>query len=128
MQLPLMQLVLGGAHEELKERNQAPSVLGEQLVPEALFDFLDIFDKPNQLTIVVQQLVTSSIQLSHHLCHFAVLSRSAMGISQLIIGAPTRNTRAGRAQTVDSHLSTIHAEGIQISTAPAHLQTIWFRI
>ena len=66
MQLPLMQLVLGRAHEELKERNQAPSVLGEQLVSEALFDFLDIFDKPNPLTILVQQLVTSSIQLSHH--------------------------------------------------------------
>ena len=30
--LPLMKLVLGRAHEQLKERNKAPSVVGEQLV------------------------------------------------------------------------------------------------
>ena len=50
-----MQFVLGRAHEELKERNQTPSVAGEQLVPEALFHFFDILDKSNLRVILVQE-------------------------------------------------------------------------
>ncbi len=41
--------VLGRAHEELKERNQAPSVAWEQLVSETLFHLLYILDTFNQL-------------------------------------------------------------------------------
>ena len=119
-----MQLVLGRAHEELKERNQAPSVAWEQLVSETRFHLLYILDTSNQLVIRVQQHITLSIQLRHHLSHFAVLARPAVCISKLIVWAPTRCTRADRAQTVDSNLSTIHAERIQICKAPAHLQSI----
>ena len=120
-----MQLVLGRAHEELKERNQAPSVAWEQFVSETLFHLLYILDKSNQLIILIQQHITRSIQLRHHLSHFAVLARPAVCISKLIVRAPTRCTRADRAQTVDSNLSTIHAEGIQVCTTLAHLQTIF---
>ena len=119
-----MQFVLWRAHEELKERNQTPSVAGEQLVPEALFHFDDILDKSNPRVILVQQRITLGIQLRHHLSHSAVLARPAVCISKLIVWAPTRCTRADRAQAVDSNLSSIHAERIQISTAPPHLQTI----
>ena len=56
-----MQLVLGAAHEELKERNQAPSVAWEQLVSEALFHLLYILDTSNKLIIRVQQHITLSI-------------------------------------------------------------------
>jgi hypothetical protein len=69
----------------------------------------------------------TSIQLLHHLSHFAVPARPSMGISKLIVGAPTRCTRADRAQTVDSYLSTINAERIQICTAPAHLKNHSFQ-
>ncbi len=41
-----------------------------------------------------------------------------------IVWAPTRCTRADRAQTVDSNLSTIHAERIHICSAPANLKSI----
>jgi hypothetical protein len=41
-----------------------------------------------------------------------------------IVWAPTHCTRADRAQTVDSNLSTIHAERIQICSAPANLKSI----
>ncbi len=43
-----------------------------------------------------------------------------------IVWAPTRCTLADRAQTVDSNLSTIHAERIQICSqaAPANLKSI----
>ncbi len=41
-----------------------------------------------------------------------------------IVWAPTRCTWADRAQTVDSNLSTIHAERIQICSAPANLKSI----
>jgi hypothetical protein len=118
-----MQFVLGRAHEELKERNQA-SVAWEQLVLETLLHLLYILDASNQLVILVQQHITLCIQLCHHLSHFAVLALPAVCICKLTIGAPTRCTREDRAQTVDSNLSTIHAERIQICTAPAHLQTI----
>jgi hypothetical protein len=120
-----MQLVLGRAHEQLKERNQAPSVAGEQLVLEALFHLRYILDTSNQMIILVQQSITLSIQLSHHLSHPAVLARPLMGISKLIVGAPTCCTRADRAQTVDCYLSTIHAERIQICTGSAYWQTIF---
>ena len=56
-----MQFVLGRAHEELKERNQTPSVAGEQLVPEALFHFFDILDKSNPRVILVQERITLGI-------------------------------------------------------------------
>jgi hypothetical protein len=56
-----MQLVLGAAHEELKERNQAPSVAWEQLVSEALFHLLYILDTSNKLIIRVQQHITLCI-------------------------------------------------------------------
>ncbi len=62
-----MQLLLGRAHEELKERNQAPSVAREQLVSETFFHLLDILDTSNQAVILVQQHITLSIQLRHHL-------------------------------------------------------------
>ncbi len=123
--LPLMQLVLGRAHEELKERNQTPSVAWEQLVSKTVFHLFYILDTSNQLVILVQQHITLSIQLHHHLSHFAVLARPTVCISELIVGAPTCCTRANRAQTVDSNLSTIHAERIQKCTAPGHLQTIF---
>jgi hypothetical protein len=73
------------------------------------------------MIILVQQSITLSIQLSHHLSHSAVLARPPMGISKLIVRAPTRCTRADRAQTIDSYLSTVHAERIQICTGPAYL-------
>ncbi len=69
-----MQLVLGRAHEELKERNQAPSVARKQLVSETFFHLLDILDTSNQPVILVQQHITLSIQLRHHPSHFAVLA------------------------------------------------------
>ncbi len=122
--LPLMQLVLWRAHEELKERNQAPSVAREQLVSESPFHFLYILDKSSQLVISIQQHITLSIQLRHDLSHSAVLARPAVCISKPTVWAPTQCTRMDRAQTVDCNLSTIHAERIQICTAPAHLQTI----
>ncbi len=92
-----MQLVLGRAHEELKERNQAPSVVREQLVSETFFHLLDILDTSNQPVILVQQHITLSIQLRHHLSHFAVLALPAVCISKLTVWAPTRGTRADRA-------------------------------
>ncbi len=119
-----MQLVLGREHEELKERNQEPSVVLEQLVSEKLFHLHYILDKSNQLIIGVQQHITLSIQLCHDLSHSAVLALPAVCISKLTVWAPTRCTLADRAQTVDCNLSTIHAERIQMCTAPAHLQTI----
>ena len=119
-----MQLVLGRAHKQLKERNQAPSVALEQLVSETLFHLLYILDKSNQLVILVQQYITLSIQLCHHVSHSAILARPTVSISKLTVRAPTRCTRADRAQTVNSNLSTIHAERIQVCTALAHLQTI----
>ena len=56
-----MQFVFERAHEELKERNQTPSVAGEQLVPEALFHFFDILDKSNPRGILVQERITLGI-------------------------------------------------------------------
>ena len=90
-----MQFVLGRAHEELTEKNKAPSVVGEQLVQEAPSHFFDILDKSNQSVILVQEsimaMVTLSIQLCHHLSHSAVLVRPTVCISKLIVGAsPTR--------------------------------------
>ena len=87
-----MQLVLGAAHEELKERNQAPSVAWEQLVSEALFHVLDILDTSNQLVISVQQHITLSIQLLHDLSHSAILACPAVCICKLTVWAPTRCT------------------------------------
>ena len=84
-----MQLVLGRAHEELKERNQAPSIVWEQLVLETLFHLLYILDTSNQLVICVQQHITLSIQLCHHLSHFPVLAHPTMCISKLIVWTPT---------------------------------------
>ncbi len=81
--LPLIQLVLGKAHEELKERNQAPSVVWEQLVSETLFLPLYILHMSNQLVIRFQQHIRISIQLCHHLSHFPVLAHPIMGISKL---------------------------------------------
>ena len=124
LSLPLMQLVLGRAHEQLKERNQAPSVAREQLVSETLFHIFYILDTSNQLVIRVQQHITLSIQLRHDLSHSAILACPAVCICQLTVWAPTSCTRANRAQTVDCHLSTIHAERIEVCSAPAHLQTI----
>ena len=89
-----MQLVLGTGHEELKKGNQSPSVAREQLVSEALFHLLYILDTSNQHVILVQQRITLSIQLCHHLSHSAVLARPKVCISKLIVGAPTRCTRA----------------------------------
>ena len=89
-----MQLVLGRAHEELKKGNQPPSVAWEQLVSEALFHLLYILDTSNQHVILVQQRITLSIQLCHHLCHPADFGRQAVSISQLIVRAPTRWTLA----------------------------------
>ena len=123
-----MQLVLGRAHEELKERNQAPSVAWEQLVSETLFNFRYILDTSNQLVICVQQHVTLSIQLRHDHSHSAVLAHPAVCIRKLTVRAPTRCTRADRAKAVDCSLCTIHAERIQICTASAHLQTIYQHI
>ena len=108
-----MQLVLGRAHEELKERNQAPSVAWEQLVSETLFHLLYILDTSNQRVILVQQHITLSIQLHHHLSHFVALALPTVCISKLTVWAPTRCTRADRAQHVDSTLTTIHAERIR---------------
>ncbi len=76
-----MQLVLGRAHEVLKERNQAPSIAWEQLVLKTPFHLLYILDTSNQLVMSVQQHITLSIQLCHHLSHFPVLARPAMCIS-----------------------------------------------
>jgi hypothetical protein len=114
-----MQLVLGRAHESSKKEIRHHVLRAnkwEQLVLETLFHLLSsyILDTSNQLVIRVQQHITLSIQLCHHLSHFPVLAHPAMCISKLIVWAPTRCTLAGRAQTVDSSLSTIHAEKIQI--------------
>ncbi len=61
-----------------------------------LVHFLDILNNPNQLVILIKNIITSSIQLHHHLSHpaAAVLVRQAVSISQIIVGAPTRWTRA----------------------------------
>ncbi len=119
MQL-VLQLVLASLSGLAPARNQARSVVSEQLVSETLFQLLYILDTSNR----VQQHITLSIQLCHHPSHFPVLARPAICISKLIVWAPTRCTRADRAQTVDSNHSTIHAERIQIYLAPANLKSI----
>ena len=80
-----MQLVLGRAHEELKERNQAPGVAQEQLVSETPVHLLYILDTPNEPVVIVQELAPLCIQFLHHLCHSAVTvcTLSTMWIGQL---------------------------------------------
>ncbi len=86
-----MQLVLGRAHEALKERNQAPGVAREQLVSETLFHLRYIYHTSNQLVMCVQEHITLSIQLLHDLSNSAVLELPAVRISnlKLTVRAPT---------------------------------------
>ena len=126
--IPLMQFVLGARHEQLKERHQPPCVAREQPVPQALFHFLDILDTPNQLIIIVQQLVPGSIQLLHNLCHPAVMAHATMSIGQLTVRTPARGARPSRAKTVDSNFSSIHAERIKICAGTSHLRKVYFSI
>ena len=110
MYIPLVQFVLGGRHEELEKGNQPPCIAREKPVPQPLFDFLDVIDTPNKLVIFIQQPVPLCIQLLHHRCHPAILALPAVCIRQFIVRTPTGCTRTHRAQAIDSHLSTIHAE------------------
>ncbi len=91
--IPLMQFVLGRRHKELKERYQPPCVARKQSVPQPLLHLLDIFHKSNQLIIVVQQIISGSIQLLHHLCHPAVMALTTMTVSQLTVWTPARRAR-----------------------------------
>ena len=120
-----MQLVLGARHEQVKERHQSPCVARQQPVPETLLHFLYILDTPNKVIIIVQKRVSGSIQLLHHLCHPAVMALSTMSIGQLTVRTPARCARPRRAKTVDSHLSSIHAEGIQVGTHKSHLSLVY---
>ena len=63
-----------------------------------------------------------SIQLRHHPSHSAILARPTVNIRKLTVWAPTRCTRADRAQAVDRNLGTVHAEGIQICPTTTHLK------
>ena len=123
--IPLMKFVLWGRHEQVKERNQSPCVARQQPVPETLLHFLYILDTPNNVIIIVQQRVSGSIQLLHHLCHPAVMALSTMSIGQLTVRTPARCARPRRAKTVDSHLSSIHAEGIQVGTHKSYLSIVY---
>jgi hypothetical protein len=50
-----------------------------------------------------------------------ITTLSAMPVSQLTVLTPAGGARPRRAEAVDSHLSAIHAERIQISLATQHL-------
>ncbi len=123
-----MQFVLGGRHEQLKERHQSPCVARKQPVSQTLFHFLDILDTPNQLISIVHQLVPGSIQLLHHLCHPAVMALATMSIGQLAVRTPAYGARPGRAKTVHCNLSSFHAERIKICTGTSHLRKVYISI
>jgi hypothetical protein len=91
--LPLVQFVLGGRHKELEEGHEPPRVARQQPVPEPLFHILYILDAPDELVVIVQQLVPRSIQLLHNLCHSAVVALSTMRISQLGVRTPASCAR-----------------------------------
>ena len=128
MYLPLVQFILGGRHEELEKGYQPPGVARKQLMSETLLHFLLVLDTAKKLVVFVQQLVALSIQLLHHLCHPAVLALSAMSIRQLTVRTPARGTRPRGAEAVDCHLSTIHAERIEISSATPYLPIIEYPV
>ena len=95
---------------------------------ETLLHFLLVLDTANKLVVFVQQLVALSIQLLHHLCHPAVLALSTMSFCQLTVWTPARGTRLRRAEAVDSHLCTIHAQRIKISLATPYLPIIEYPV
>ena len=97
-------------------------------VPQALFHFFDILDTPNQLIIIVQQLVPGSIQLLHDLCHPAVMALATMSIGQLTVRTPARGARPSRAKTVDSNFNSVHAGRIKICAVTSRLRKVYLRI
>jgi hypothetical protein len=123
-----MQFVLWVRHEQLKERHQSPCVALKAPAFQTLFHFLDILDTPNQLVSNVQQLVPGSIQLLHQLCHPAVMALATMSNGQLTVRTPACGARPSRARTVDSNLSSVHAERIKICTGTSHLRKVYISI